>query len=45
MMETKKPLILIIDDEEALRDGCRQALEKSGYTVLTAGECGDRLHD
>jgi two-component system sensor histidine kinase/response regulator len=33
-----KPLILIIDDEEALRDGCRQALEKSGYTVLTAGE-------
>jgi signal transduction histidine kinase len=29
---------LIIDDEEALRDGCRQALEKSGYTVLTAGE-------
>ena len=38
MMETKKPLILIIDDEEALRDGCRQALEKSGYTVLTAGE-------
>jgi len=34
----QKPLILIIDDEEALRDGCRQALEKSGYTVLTAGE-------
>jgi signal transduction histidine kinase len=29
---------LVIDDEEALRDGCRQALEKSGYTVLTAGE-------
>jgi len=38
MMKTQKPLILIIDDEEALRDGCRQALEKSGYTVLTAGE-------
>jgi two-component system sensor histidine kinase/response regulator len=34
----QKPLILIIDDEEALRDGCRQALEKSGYAVLTAGE-------
>ncbi len=33
-----KPLILVIDDEEALRDGCRQALEKSGYAVLTAGE-------
>ena len=38
MMKTHKPLILIIDDEESLRDGCRQALEKSGYTVLTAGE-------
>jgi signal transduction histidine kinase len=38
MMKTQKPLILIIDDEEALRDGCRQALEKSGYTVLTAGD-------
>jgi two-component system sensor histidine kinase/response regulator len=38
MMQDQKPLILIIDDEEALRDGCRQALEKSGYTVLTAGE-------
>jgi signal transduction histidine kinase len=38
MMNVQKPLILIIDDEEALRDGCRQTLEKSGYTVLTAGE-------
>ncbi len=38
MMKAQKPLILIIDDEESLRDGCRQALEKSGYTVLTAGE-------
>ena len=34
--ECKKPLILIIDDEEALRDGCKQVLEKSGYAVLTA---------
>ena len=38
MMKTHQPLILIIDDEESLRDGCRQALEKSGYAVLTAGE-------
>jgi len=37
MMQDQKPLILIIDDEEALQDGCRQALEKSGYTVLSAG--------
>ena len=32
----QKPLILIIDDEESIRDGCRQTLEKSGYTVSTA---------
>ena len=38
MMTSQKALILIIDDEEPLRDGCKQALEKSGYTVLTAGE-------
>ncbi|MEN6318139.1 MAG: response regulator, partial [Syntrophaceae bacterium] len=37
-MKAQKPLILIIDDEESLRDGCRQALEKSGYAVLTTGE-------
>ncbi|OGP89144.1 MAG: hypothetical protein A2031_02430 [Deltaproteobacteria bacterium RBG_19FT_COMBO_43_11] len=36
----EKPLILVIDDEEALRDGCRQVLEKCGYAVLTA-EQGD----
>ena len=34
--ECGKPLILIIDDEEALRDGCSQVLEKAGYAVLTA---------
>lgn len=33
---SKASLILIIDDEEALRDGCKQVLEKSGYKVLTA---------
>jgi len=36
--ECEKPLILIIDDEEALRDGCKQVLEKSGYAVLTAAD-------
>ncbi|HVO68293.1 MAG TPA: hybrid sensor histidine kinase/response regulator [Syntrophales bacterium] len=41
MITAHKPLILIIDDEESLRDGCRQALEKSGYAVLTAGEGGE----
>jgi len=36
--KSEKSLILVIDDEEALRDGCRQVLEKSGYAVLTAGQ-------
>ena len=30
---SKAPLILIIDDEEALRDGCKQVLEKSGLEI------------
>lgn len=34
----EKGHILIIDDEESIRDGCRQALEKSGYFVLVTGE-------
>jgi len=38
MMEVQTPLFLIIDDEESIRDGCKQALEKSGYRVLTAAE-------
>ncbi|MGC9977361.1 MAG: hybrid sensor histidine kinase/response regulator [Syntrophales bacterium] len=37
-MNPQKPLILIVDDEESLRDGCRQTLERSGYIVLTVGE-------
>jgi two-component system, sensor histidine kinase and response regulator len=38
MMKPPSPLVLIIDDEPTIRDGCRQALEKSGYVVLDAGE-------
>ena len=38
MMKPPTPLVLIIDDEPSIRDGCRQALEKSGYAVLDAGE-------
>jgi two-component system sensor histidine kinase/response regulator len=30
--------ILIIDDEVSILDGCRQALEKSGYTVITTSD-------
>ena len=35
-LENVKELILIIDDEEPIRDGCRQVLEKSGYAVITS---------
>ncbi len=37
--------ILIIDDEEAIRDSCRQVLEREGHSVRTAidGEEGLRL--
>ncbi len=31
-------LILIIDDEESILDGCRQALEKSGYQVMSTSD-------
>ncbi|MBN2315381.1 MAG: response regulator [Sedimentisphaerales bacterium] len=30
------PKILVVDDEEAIRDSCRQALAKDGYVVDTA---------
>lgn len=45
MTPTRPPVILIIDDEAAIRDGCRQSLEKSGYAVLEAadGDEGIRL--
>jgi two-component system sensor histidine kinase/response regulator len=38
MMQPRPSLILIIDDEEPIRDGCLQVLEKSGYTVLAAAD-------
>jgi signal transduction histidine kinase len=33
---TQKETILIIDDEEVMRDGCRQILAKDGYNTETA---------
>jgi len=38
MMNDQAPLLLVIDDEESLRDGCKQTLERSGYVVMTARE-------
>lgn len=37
-MTKKKQRILIIDDEEVIRDGCRQVLSRKGYQVETAGD-------
>jgi DNA-binding NtrC family response regulator len=39
MTDTKvRELVLIIDDEESVRDGCIQALERSGYAVIATGD-------
>ncbi len=35
-MVRKKPLILIIDDEESMRDSCTQILTRGGYRTETA---------
>jgi len=35
--------ILIIDDEESILDGCRQALEKSGYHVISTSDGPDGI--
>jgi len=43
MNGNRQPLILIIDDEAAIRDGCRQTLEKSGYEVRIAGDGGEGI--
>lgn len=35
--KVSRKLILVIDDEETIRDGCRQVLEKSGHAVIATG--------
>ena len=37
-MTTKNKKILIIDDEESIRDGCTQVLSRKGYSVDSAGD-------
>ena len=39
----KSKKILIIDDEESIRDGCRQILTRKGYHVDTTGEAAKGL--
>jgi DNA-binding response OmpR family regulator len=39
----EKPRILLVDDERAIVDSLRYALEQEGYDVLAAGEGGEAL--
>ena len=39
-----KGSILIIDDEEIIRESCRRTLEPEGYTVKTARSGAEGLH-
>ena len=41
MVETDKKRILVIDDEESIRNYLREILEKAGYTVMDC-EDGDK---
>lgn len=41
--KNKKTKILIVDDEEAIRDGCRQILSRQGYQVDCAGTAAEGL--
>ena len=44
MTSSGNPTILVIDDEESIRDGCRQTLQKSGYRVCTASDGQEGIH-
>ena len=37
-MENDNAIVLVIDDEEAMRDSCQQVLVREGYRVETAGD-------
>jgi two-component system sensor histidine kinase/response regulator len=39
----KKPVVLIIDDEESIRDACSQIVARDGYLVETAENGGEGL--
>ena len=44
-MVTTKKKILIIDDEESIRDGCVQVLSRKGYQVESTGRCASGAGD
>ncbi len=42
-MMSKKSTILVIDDEETMRDACQQVLSKNGYDTETSADGADGL--
>ena len=42
-VEEKKSTILVIDDDESLRDSLRRTLRRDGYMVMEAAEGGEGL--
>lgn len=40
---SRKPLILIVDDNELIRTGCRTMFERAGFEVLLAGNGAEAL--
>ena len=41
---SKKSTILVIDDEDTMRNACQQVLCKGGYHIETSGDGADGLH-
>jgi CheY-like chemotaxis protein len=39
----ERPTVLVVDDEEDLRDIMRRMLERRGFTALTAGDSGQAI--
>lgn len=42
-MSEKKPAVLVIDDDEAIRDSCSQVLQKSGFAVTLSSDGNEGL--
>lgn len=43
MTETRRPTILLVEDDALLRDAFRLLLEDSGYRVVEAGTAGEAI--
>jgi len=42
-MAPKRPTVLVVDDEEDLRDIMRRMLERRGFDILVAGDCDSAI--